>query len=119
VANDSWNGWDESDFWWTDFCWDFGYSCSCWRLKVQVVCRFENEAEMAEVASSETGRDGTSIGVDLTLESADHHCGWLDVRFELRELFVGENLNEVRVGDRHDRGRKVDEFLIALMMMTN
>ena len=74
---------------------------------------------MAEVASSETGRDGTSIGVELTLDGADHHCSWLDVRIELRELFVGENLDEVRVGGRHDGGRVVDEIQIALMMMKN
>ena len=74
---------------------------------------------MAEFSSTETGGDGTRIGEELALEVADRHCSGLDVRVELRELFVGENLDEVHVGDRHDRGREVDEIQLALMMMTN
>jgi hypothetical protein len=54
VTSDSRNSWDEGDCWWTDRSWDFRCSWMFWGLKVQVVCRFENEAEVAEVASPET-----------------------------------------------------------------
>jgi hypothetical protein len=74
---------------------------------------------VAEVSSTETGGDGTRIGKELALEVSDRHGSGLDVRVELRELFVGEKLDEIRVGDRHDRGREVDEIQLALMMMTN
>ena len=59
---------------------------------------------MAEFSTTETGGDGTRIGKELALEIANRHCSWLDVRFELGELVVGKNLDEVSVGNRHDRG---------------
>ena len=99
------DSWDECYCRWADYCWDFGDCCLCWRLEFQVGCWSEYEAEMAEVAPSEGSWDGSCIGINLSVQEMNGHGGWGNVGAQLGELFVGENLDEVRVGDRHDAGR--------------